>query len=127
MDLKLVAKKLKEARGTAGLTQKKLASESGVALATIQEIEGGNGNPTVETLNTLADTLKIDGLELFGASSGAFDVRGARDLLTKFQDAPPDIQKLVLTVLTLDTSHLKTATRGFRQHATAFLKAALSL
>ena len=54
-------KVLKERRETLYVTQEHLAELSGVGLRTLKAIESGKGNPTIETLNKLADVL---GLEL---------------------------------------------------------------
>jgi transcriptional regulator with XRE-family HTH domain len=52
---------LKERRDALKVTQEHLAELSGVGLRTLKAIESGRGNPTIETLNKLADVL---GLEL---------------------------------------------------------------
>lgn len=57
MDLKQLGQKVKRLRKAGRFTQKTLASRSGVAYATIQDIEDGRGNPTIGTLEALASTL----------------------------------------------------------------------
>jgi transcriptional regulator with XRE-family HTH domain len=52
---------LKDRREALKVTQEHLAELSGVGLRTLKSIESGKGNPTIETLNKLADVL---GLEL---------------------------------------------------------------
>jgi y4mF family transcriptional regulator len=52
---------LKERREALKVTQEDLAELSGVGLRTLKAIESGKGNPTIDTLNKLADVL---GLEL---------------------------------------------------------------
>jgi y4mF family transcriptional regulator len=54
-------KVLKERREALKITQEHLAELSGVGLRTLKSIESGKGNPTLDTLNKLADVL---GLEL---------------------------------------------------------------
>lgn len=54
-------KTLKERREALKVTQEHLAELSGVGLRTLKAIESGKGNPTIETLNKLAEVL---GLEL---------------------------------------------------------------
>jgi len=54
-------KVLKERREALKVTQVHLAELSGVGLRTLKFIESSKGNPTIETLNKLADVL---GLEL---------------------------------------------------------------
>jgi transcriptional regulator with XRE-family HTH domain len=54
-------KALKDRREALKVTQDYLAELSGVGLRTLKAIESGKGNPTIETLNKLAEVL---GLEL---------------------------------------------------------------
>jgi transcriptional regulator with XRE-family HTH domain len=60
MHLNELYEMLKERRETLGVTQHYLAELSGVALRTLKEIESGKGNPTLETLNKLADVMGMD-------------------------------------------------------------------
>jgi transcriptional regulator with XRE-family HTH domain len=41
-------------RASSGLTQAQFAARAGVALKVIKELEGGHGNPTLESLNRVA-------------------------------------------------------------------------
>lgn len=52
---------VKNRREMLQVTQKMLSDISGVGLRTLKQFESGKGNPTLETLNRLADAL---GLEL---------------------------------------------------------------
>jgi transcriptional regulator with XRE-family HTH domain len=54
-------KVLKNRREALKVTQEHLAELSGVGLRTLKSMESGKGNPTIETLNKLAEVL---GLEL---------------------------------------------------------------
>jgi len=54
-------KTIKARRGNLGVTQQTLADLSGVGLRTLKQFESGKGNPTLETLNKLGNSL---GLEL---------------------------------------------------------------
>lgn len=54
-----VGSRLLQQRLAAGLTQKQLASASGVDQADISRIERGDGNPTTETLDALARPLGV--------------------------------------------------------------------
>jgi y4mF family transcriptional regulator len=54
-------KVIKDRREALKVTQENLAELSGVGLRTLKAVESGKGNPTLETLNKLADVL---GLEL---------------------------------------------------------------
>lgn len=44
-----------DARKNAGLTQKDLATRTGIAQADISKLESGRGNPSLRTLQRLAD------------------------------------------------------------------------
>ena len=46
-----------KARREAGLTQKELAERTGLQQSNISRIENGNGNPSLETLNKIAQGL----------------------------------------------------------------------
>lgn len=51
---------IKERREMLQVTQQMLADLSGVGLRTLKQFERGKGNPTVQTLNKLADTLGME-------------------------------------------------------------------
>ena len=46
-----------DARERQGITQKELASRTGIAQADISELENGNANPSIKTLKRLASGL----------------------------------------------------------------------
>ncbi|MDR1881763.1 MAG: helix-turn-helix domain-containing protein [Prevotella sp.] len=50
-----IHKKIKERRTLLGITQQDLADISGVALRTIKQVETGKGNPSVKTLDKIAN------------------------------------------------------------------------
>lgn len=72
-----VARNLRRLRDATGLSLSALARRSGVAKATLSAIEGGDGNPTVATLRSLADALGASMFELLSATTAA-DVRVVR-------------------------------------------------
>ncbi len=51
---------IKERRETLKVTQEQLAELSGVGLRTLKQFESGKGNPTVNTLQKLADVLGME-------------------------------------------------------------------
>ena len=57
--VKAIAGNLRRLRTARGLSAAALARESGVARATLTELEAGRGNPTVETLYGLARVLGV--------------------------------------------------------------------
>ena len=61
MHLNNIIETLKKRRIRLQVTQETLALLTGVSLRTIKQLEAGKGNPTLETIQKLADVL---GLEL---------------------------------------------------------------
>jgi len=55
-----LVKILKDRREALKVTQEYLAELSGVGLRTLKAIESGKGNPTLETLNKIADVLGME-------------------------------------------------------------------
>ncbi len=60
MHLKTLIKIIKERRKDMQVTQKTLADLSGVSLRTLKQFESGKGNPTLLTLQKLADVLGME-------------------------------------------------------------------
>jgi DNA-binding XRE family transcriptional regulator len=58
---------VKAMREMTGLTQAQFAEHRGVSRRVIQDIESGNGNPTVESLNSIA--------KMFGLKVGLVSIR----------------------------------------------------
>ena len=56
---------LKKIRTEAGMTQKELATQTGVIRQTICEIERGRNKPSVDLAKRLASVLNIDWIEFF--------------------------------------------------------------
>lgn len=54
-----IGEKLRERRRLLGIKQPELAFLSGVSSRTIQQVENGKGNPSLETLFQLADPLGL--------------------------------------------------------------------
>lgn len=59
MHLHEIIRIVKERRESLQVTQEALAELSGVALRTLKQFEGGKGNPTLATLEKLADVLGL--------------------------------------------------------------------
>lgn len=51
---------IKERRATLHVTQESLAQLAGVGLRTLKQFESGKGNPTILTLQKLADALGLE-------------------------------------------------------------------
>lgn len=56
-----LVKSIKERRKMLQITQEDLADLANIGLRTLKQLESGKGNPTIETIGKIADTL---GLEL---------------------------------------------------------------
>lgn len=63
--LKHLAKRLKELRLAADMSQQRLANEAGIEQSLIGNIETAKGNPTVSVLAVIAKTLNVPLYELF--------------------------------------------------------------
>jgi transcriptional regulator with XRE-family HTH domain len=59
MHFEELIKTIKERRDTLKVTQDTLAQLSGVGLRTLKQFERGKGNPTLQTLQKLADVLGL--------------------------------------------------------------------
>jgi transcriptional regulator with XRE-family HTH domain len=62
----LVGKRIQAFRRHLDLTQEQLAEKAGMSIKHLGEIERGRGNPTLTSLENLADALKISIVQLFG-------------------------------------------------------------
>jgi len=60
MNKDTIGTKIREARQSAGLTQKDLARKAKTSFETINRIENGKANTTVEMLLKLEELLRID-------------------------------------------------------------------
>ena len=67
----LLARNVRRLRQDRGLTAAELAARSGVAKATLSQIEAARGNPRLETLRDLADALGVSPTELLAAADDA--------------------------------------------------------
>ncbi len=55
-----LVKTIKERRDTLQVTQETLAQLSGVGLRTLKQFESGRGNPTLQTMQKIADVLGLE-------------------------------------------------------------------
>jgi transcriptional regulator with XRE-family HTH domain len=60
MHFKELIRTIKERREALQVTQERLAELSGVGLRTIKQFESGKGNPTLMTLQKIADVLGLE-------------------------------------------------------------------
>lgn len=68
-----IGRRLRELRERFGLSQRRLARQSGVANATISQIEAGKLNPTVSLLKKILDGFPMSLAEFFAADSATTD------------------------------------------------------
>jgi transcriptional regulator with XRE-family HTH domain len=66
-----VGANLRRLRAERGVSTVALARDSGVARATLAQLEAGRGNPTLETLYALANTLGVGLAEVIAAPAAA--------------------------------------------------------
>jgi len=60
MHLKSLINTIKERRENLKVTQENLAKLSGVGLRTLKQFESGKGNPTLQTIQKIADVLGLE-------------------------------------------------------------------
>lgn len=60
MDNSEIALVIRKKRDLMGITQQDLAFRSGIHLRSINNIEGGKGNPSLDTLLKIAEVLKLE-------------------------------------------------------------------
>jgi transcriptional regulator with XRE-family HTH domain len=60
MHFEELIKIIKERREVLQVTQESLAQLSGVGLRTLKQFESGKGNPTLQTLQKIADVLGLE-------------------------------------------------------------------
>ena len=66
-----VGTQVKRRREQRGMAAAELARQAGLSKATLSQIEAGNGNPTIETLDAIAVTLRIPLTDLLTRDSAA--------------------------------------------------------
>lgn len=90
--------RIRSARKDCGLTQQELADQTGLAVKTIQDIEGGRKNTTYETLSLIIDRLGISANVLFPSKTSADDEE-VQYFIGKLQSYTPEIRKILLNTL----------------------------
>ena len=129
MNLEIAAKRIVMRRKDLGLTQKQLSANSGAAYVTLQQIERAEGNPTVGTLNALAEALGFkDGpIELFSKGSkpsqpGAAFLDAGK-LLTAIATASAPRRALILALALRDEKYLDELSQETALSLRALIKA----
>ncbi len=55
----VIIQAMMDAKKKAGLTQKELSNRTGIAQGDISKLENGNGNPSIKTLQKLAEAMNM--------------------------------------------------------------------
>ena len=93
-----LGQRIHAARKECGLTQQKLADQTGLAIKTVQDIEKGKKNPTYETLSRLIERLGISADTLFPSEMPVED-EGLQSFLGKFKSCNKKNQRILLKTL----------------------------
>lgn len=89
MDLRSrIARSLRREREAHGISVSELARRAGVSKATVSQLEGGAGNPSVETLWALGDALGVPFATLVDRPTGGPTLIRAADLATGAPQVP---------------------------------------
>lgn len=96
-------------RKSAKLSQEALADLAGIGRSTLQDIERGLSSPAVDTLQSIADALKIPITEFFPKpkSKTELNYEDAFLLIHSYRNAVPLQRAFALAILTKDFSHLE--------------------
>ncbi len=88
--------RIRELRAAKGLTQAELADAAGIRVATLSEIETGQGNPRMSTLRGIASILKVHVVELFPLNPTVDDAINLRDKINKLE---PETRALIESII----------------------------
>lgn len=116
MDKNSIGARIREMRERAGLNQLELAAKSKVAVRTIQLIEYGRGNPTIETLEALTKAL---GYSLEDVWTHIIP----DDFYARLTNTPPHILRVVLALVYKDAGYLAESSESVVLNTTKLLKA----
>jgi transcriptional regulator with XRE-family HTH domain len=102
MDRDELGKKINALRAAKGLSLEALAGDSKINKNTINQIEQGRGNPTIGTLEALADILGEPLIQLHEPSSPMSPAAQSilQTIWASWPKAPPEVRALCLYVLT---------------------------
>ena len=93
-----LADAIKKARLELGLTLEQVAENSGTDVRTIINMEQGRGNPKLETLFPLIQTLKMDAREIFDVAP-KLDAPSIRHLRLLIDDCSEEEAATLLSVM----------------------------
>lgn len=89
---RLMGARIKSLRRGRGLTQDQVAERTGLSVNYLSRIERGLENPTLGTLLSLAEALKVDPLDLFTFEQEESDPRRLRQVVARLVSEARDDQ-----------------------------------
>lgn len=97
----IIGKNLKELRIRKNLSQEELAKEIGISASNLREIEYGSGNPTILTIERIAEGLNITTSVLVSSDMDARDVLIRESIfsnLSFIRKLPQERQTLIIRI-----------------------------
>lgn len=97
----IIGKNLKELRIRKNLSQEELAKEIGISSSNLREIEYGSGNPTILTIERIAEGLNITTSVLVSSDMDARDVLIRESIfsnLSFIRKLPQERQTLIIRI-----------------------------
>lgn len=97
----IIGKNLKELRIRKNLSQEELAKEIGISASNLREIEYGNGNPTILTIERIAEGLNITTSVLVSSDMDERDVLIRESIfsnLSFIRKLPQERQTLIIRI-----------------------------
>ncbi len=97
----IIGKNLKELRIRKNLSQEELAKEIGISSSNLREIEYGSGNPTILTIERIAEGLNITTSVLVSSDMDARDVFIRESIfsnLSFIRKLPQERQTLIIRI-----------------------------
>lgn len=113
MVLKRIGLNIRALRDKRGLSQEELAGRAKVARRAVQQLESGDGNPTIGTLEAIAKVLAcpvghlLDGVNQFPQNTEAQSLNDAALLVQAFAASSPGQRALLLYTATGHERYLR--------------------
>lgn len=112
MDIETIGPRIKFLREAKGLSQEDVVEQSKGTLAvkTLSRLETGHGNPTISTIQTIAEAIGVDAREFLSDrpdESKPLDYRSAAELLSKFSGLPMPYQQVVLALVLKEPARVR--------------------
>lgn len=129
LDIEVIGPRIKFLRESKGLSQKQVidnAKSKKLAVKTLSRLETGDGNPTLSTIQEIADAMGVSALDLLTQSPDEkkpLDYRGAAELLSKFSSLPVPYQQVVLALVHRDPARVKGISDKIHKLAQALISA----